>query len=120
MVKCRPPLTLHELRLTTSRTWTSDAPRLPIEPLPSSDDGWSIGKATVPYMCNRVWLTYEESLARSLVDDLTVPTPEAQVTGVIGYIYNYGSPDKGLEGWGNDLLYGDGSTHVPHVYLLES
>lgn len=109
IVKCRPPLTLEALRLTTGRTWTSDAPLMPIEPLPPTDDGWSAGKVTVPYLCHRVWLTYEEMLARSLVYDLTVPTPEAQARDVIGYIYNYGSPDKGLEGWSHDLVESDGA-----------
>lgn len=77
--------------------------------LPPSGDGWSIGKVSVPYLCSRVRLTYEESLARSLVYDLEIPTPEAQARDIIGYIYNYGAQDKGLEGWSNDLLYGDGT-----------
>ena len=107
-IYCRRPLTLETLQVKASSVWLSDIKPLQVEIECSVEEGWSVGEVLVPYNCGRVWFK-SEHLERPLPYDITLPTPEDQVTGVLGNIYYMNSIDEGKRRWEQQLLESDGA-----------
>ena len=107
-IYCRRPLTLETLQVKASSVWLSDIKSLQVEIECSVEEGWSVGEVLVPYNCGRVWFK-SEHLERPLPYDITLPTPEDQVTGVLGNIYYMNSIDEGKRRWEQQLLESDGA-----------
>jgi hypothetical protein len=108
-IYCRYPLTLENLKVSTGDIWLPNAEPLPINIEVSVDDGWSVGNIVVPYNCGKVWFEYE-LLSKTLPYNVSIPTPEDQMTEVLGSIYHVNRPDEGKSRWEKDLLENDGSS----------
>jgi hypothetical protein len=107
-IYCRRPLMLESLKVTVGNIWLSNAEALPIKIEVSVEDGWSVGEVTVPYNCGRVWFKFT-NLAKALPYDIPIPTPEDQVTEVLGDMYHSSSTNDGKLKWRRHLLESDGA-----------
>ncbi len=107
-IYCRRPLTLETLQVKASSAWLPDIASLPIKIECSVEEGESVGEVLVPYNCGRVWFK-SEYLEKPLPYDIAVPTPEDQVTEILGSMYHPNSLDEGKRRWEQHLLVSDGT-----------
>lgn len=103
IIYCRRPLVLESLRVSTSNLWLPDSKAVPIDIEVSVEDGWSVGNCMVPYSCGKVWFD-ADILGKALPYEILIPTPEDQITEILGSMYHASSVDEGKQRWRDRLL----------------
>lgn len=106
-IYCRRPLMLEGLQASIGDVWLSSTETLPIDIEISVEEGWSVGNIVVPYNCGKISFKFD-NLTKALFYEVPIPTPEDQVTKVLGSMYHASSVDDGIRRWRDRLLTSDG------------
>ncbi len=106
-IYCRRPFRLETLQVSTGDIWLSNDKPIAVNIECSPDDGWSVGEVIVPYDCGKVSFKFD-NLTKALSYEIPIPTPEDQITEILGSMYHASSVDEGKRRWRDRLLTSDG------------
>ena len=117
LLSCRWPFALDRLEVTSGVRPSATHARLELRDQQQAGANWSAGTVIIPSGHSKLWLA-GPPLDGRLTYDIGLPTPEAQVGDVVGYIYQPRKPARGPETFAKQLR--EGADDIFEVALLNA